>query len=98
MYIAISNRKQVICPFCRTPLTKNSSRYIKQFQDLSMQGNKVKTRARNLIKLIFLTINHGNMQIQRIFQSSILDIILNNKYIENLGYKSMFKRYQLIMN
>ncbi|WP_053069821.1 hypothetical protein [Clostridium botulinum] len=98
MYITISNRKQVICPFCRTPLTKKYSRYIKQFQDLSMKGNKVKTRARNLIKLAFLTIKHGNMQIQIIFQSSILDIILNNKYIENFGYKSMFKRYQLLMN
>ncbi|NME96474.1 transposase family protein [Clostridium cochlearium] len=37
----ISNRKQVICPFCGTPSTKVHSRYVKQFQDLPIQGNKV---------------------------------------------------------
>ncbi|KOC50107.1 ISL3 family transposase [Clostridium botulinum] len=37
----VSNRKQVICPFCGTPSTKTHSRYIKQFQDLPIQGKKV---------------------------------------------------------
>ncbi|WP_154231649.1 hypothetical protein [Clostridium botulinum] len=27
----VSNRKQVICPFCGTPSTKTHSRYVKQF-------------------------------------------------------------------
>lgn len=37
----ISNIQQVTCPFCGTISTKVNSKYVKQFQDLPIQGNKV---------------------------------------------------------
>ncbi|KGM97479.1 hypothetical protein Z968_03565 [Clostridium novyi A str. 4552] len=65
------------------------------------QWKKVKTRGRNLIKLGLPTYKaweYANTRkgYWRISKSPILDTILNNKYIENFGYKSISKRYQLI--
>jgi transposase len=37
----ISNRKDVVCPFCGQISTKVHSRYIRSFQDLPIQGKKV---------------------------------------------------------
>ncbi|WP_242845688.1 group II intron maturase-specific domain-containing protein [Clostridium novyi] len=67
------------------------------------QWKKVKTRGRNLIKLGLSTYKaweYANTRkgYWRISKSPILDTILNNKYIENLGYRSISKRYQLIHN
>ncbi|QPW61395.1 group II intron reverse transcriptase/maturase [Clostridium botulinum] len=67
------------------------------------QWKKVKTRGRNLIKLGLPTYKaweYANTRkgYWRISKSPILDTILNNKYIENLGYRSISKRYQLIHN
>lgn len=42
MYInAISNRNEVICPFCGEISKKVHSRYLKSFQDLSIQDKKM---------------------------------------------------------
>ncbi|MDK2800877.1 MAG: hypothetical protein PWP27_1575 [Clostridiales bacterium] len=65
------------------------------------QWKKIKTRGRNLIKLglsphkawEYANIRKGYW---RISNSPILNTTLNNKYFENLGYKSISKRYQLI--
>ncbi|KOA82789.1 hypothetical protein ADU80_13475 [Clostridium botulinum] len=67
------------------------------------QWKKVKTRGRNLIKLGLSTYKaweYANTRkgYWRISKSPILDTILNNKYIENLGCRSISKRYQLIHN
>lgn len=37
----ISNRKDVVCPFCGQISTKVHSRYMRSFQDLPIQGKKV---------------------------------------------------------
>ena len=67
------------------------------------QWKKVKTRGRNLIKLGLPTHKaweYANTRkgYWRISKSPVLDTILNNKYIENLGYRSISKGYQLIHN
>jgi len=67
------------------------------------QWKKVRTRSRNLIKLgvskqkawEYANTRKGYW---RISNSPILKTTLNNKYIENLGYKSISKRYRLIHN
>lgn len=67
------------------------------------QWKRVRTRGRNLIKLgvaeskawQFANTRKGYW---RISNSPILDITLNNKYLENLGYKSISKRYSLMHN
>ena len=38
----VSNREEVICPFCGKPSTKVHSHYKRSFQDLPIQGNKVR--------------------------------------------------------
>lgn len=67
------------------------------------QWKKVKTRGRNLIKLGLPTYKaweYANTRkgYWRISNSPILDTTLNNKYLENLNYKSISKRYRLIHN
>lgn len=67
------------------------------------QWKKVRTRGRNLIKLGLPTYKaweYANTRkgYWRISNSPILNTTLNNKYIENLGYKSISKRYQLVHN
>ncbi|WP_373897786.1 group II intron reverse transcriptase/maturase [Haloimpatiens sp. FM7315] len=67
------------------------------------QWKRVKTRGRNLIKLGLPTYKaweYANTRkgYWRISNSPILHTTLNNKYIENLNYKSISKRYQLIHN
>lgn len=37
----ISNRKEVVCPFCGKPSTKVHSHYKRSFQDLPLLGKKV---------------------------------------------------------
>jgi transposase len=37
----ISERNEVICPFCGTPSAKTHSHYKRSFQDLPLQGKKV---------------------------------------------------------
>jgi transposase len=37
----ISNREEVVCPFCGKPSSKVHSHYKRSFQDLPMQGKKV---------------------------------------------------------
>ncbi|MBU3190449.1 transposase family protein [Clostridium bowmanii] len=37
----ISNREEVICPYCGKPSSKVHSHYKKTFQDLPIQGKKV---------------------------------------------------------
>ncbi len=67
------------------------------------QWKKVKTRGQNLMKLglpeykawKFANTRKGYW---RISNSPILNTTLNNKYLENLGFKSLSKRYQLIHN
>lgn len=47
-YITVaSNRKEVTCPFCGRPSSKTHSMYIRTFQDLPIQGNKVFIIIRN---------------------------------------------------
>ncbi|AWZ49093.1 RNA-directed DNA polymerase [Clostridiaceae bacterium 14S0207] len=67
------------------------------------QWKKVKTRGRNLIKLGLpphKAWEYANTRkgYWRIYKNPFLDTILNNKYIENLGYRSISKGYQLIHN
>lgn len=38
----VSNRDIVICPYCSTPSSKVHSRYDRSFQDLPIQGKKVR--------------------------------------------------------
>jgi transposase len=38
----VSNRDTVICPYCATPSSKVHSHYERSFQDLPIQGKKVK--------------------------------------------------------
>ncbi len=67
------------------------------------QWKKVKTKGQNLMKLglpkhkawVFANTRKGYW---RISNSPILSTTLSNKYLENLGYKSISKRYQLIHN
>lgn len=67
------------------------------------QWKKVKTKGRNLMKLgvpkykawQFANTRKGYW---RISNSPILNTTLNNKYLENLGYTSISKRYQLMHN
>jgi len=67
------------------------------------QWKKVKTKGRNLIKFgvsepkawEYANTRKGYW---RISKSPILNTTLNNKYLENLGYKSISKRYQLMHN
>ena len=67
------------------------------------QWKKVKTKGFNLMKLgipkykawEFANTRKGYW---RISNSPILNTTLNNKYLENLGYKSISKRYQLMHN
>lgn len=65
------------------------------------QWKKIKTRVQKLIKLglpTYKALEYANTRKSywRISNSPILHSTLNNKYIENLGYKSISKRYQLI--
>lgn len=67
------------------------------------QWKKVKTRGRNLMKLglpEYKSWEYANTRKSywRISNSPILNATLNNKYLENLGVKSISKRYQLIHN
>ncbi|QXM06791.1 group II intron reverse transcriptase/maturase [Crassaminicella indica] len=67
------------------------------------QWKKVKTRGRNLMKLGLPTYKawkfaNTRKGYWRISNSPILSTTLNNKYLENSGYKSISKRYQLIHN
>lgn len=67
------------------------------------QWKKVRTRGRNLIKLGLPTYKaweYANTRkgYWRISSSPILHRTLSNQYIENLGYKSIFKRYHLVHN
>jgi transposase len=43
----ISNREEVICPYCGSPSSKVHSHYKKTFQDLPIQGEKVKVILNN---------------------------------------------------
>ena len=38
----ISTRKEVVCPYCQKPSSKIHSHYERSFQDLPIQGKKVK--------------------------------------------------------
>jgi len=65
------------------------------------QWKKVKTRGRNLMKFgvpEYKAWEYANTRkgYWRISNSPILDTTLNNKYLENLGFKSISKRYQLM--
>lgn len=67
------------------------------------QWKKVKTKFRNLIKLgtvKYKAWQYANTRKSywRTSNSPILETTLNNAYLENLGYKSISKRYQLIHN
>jgi transposase len=42
-----SNRETVICPYCGNPSSKIHSRYERRFQDLPIQGKKVKVILNN---------------------------------------------------
>ncbi|WP_350343266.1 group II intron maturase-specific domain-containing protein [Proteinivorax tanatarense] len=67
------------------------------------QCRKVKTKGKNLMKLglpkykawEFANTRKGYW---RISNSPILNTTLNNKYLENLGYKSISNRYHLMHN
>ena len=43
----VSNRKEVICPFCGTTSSKTHSHYKRSFQDLPIQGKKVRVILNN---------------------------------------------------
>lgn len=43
----VSNRDTVICPYCGTPSSKVHSRYDRSFQDLPIQGKKVRVILNN---------------------------------------------------
>ncbi len=43
----ISNRKEIYCKYCNTPSTKVHSYYNRSFQDLPIQGKKVKININN---------------------------------------------------
>ncbi|MFD3156323.1 group II intron reverse transcriptase/maturase [Haloimpatiens sp. FM7330] len=65
------------------------------------QWKRIKTRKRNLIKLGLPTYKaweYANTRkgYWRISNSPILNTTLNNKFLEELNYKSISKRYQLI--
>ena len=67
------------------------------------QWKKVKTKNRNLMKLGVSEpkaweYSNTRKGYWRISNSPILKTTLNNKYLENLGYKSISKRYQLMHN
>lgn len=67
------------------------------------QWKRVRTRGRNLIKLGVIEYKaweYANTRkgYWRISNSPILNTTLDNNYLENRGYKSMSKRYQLIHN
>lgn len=67
------------------------------------QWKRIRTKGRNLIKLgvkEYKAWEYANTRkgYWRISNSPILHTTLNNNYLENLGYKSISKRYQLIHN
>ena len=43
----VSNRKEVRCPYCGDPSSKSHSHYKRSFQDLPIQGKKVRIILRN---------------------------------------------------